>query len=81
MIDEKVPRIRELPGDVQQRLGDLVLNILAYDQDQDKCMAFINFRRYRVGERIAGDGPLIERITPQGVILNYGEGKCLLQTK
>ncbi|RLB36580.1 MAG: hypothetical protein DRH20_09465 [Deltaproteobacteria bacterium] len=45
-----------------------------YDEDPNKRFVFINDRRYRVGERIERQGPVLKEIVPDGVIVDYGEG-------
>ncbi|MBE0617978.1 MAG: general secretion pathway protein GspB, partial [Proteobacteria bacterium] len=34
---------------------------------------FINWKGYREGDRVGGpEGPLLERVTPEGVIMDFG---------
>jgi hypothetical protein len=76
---ERVPLLRELPPDVQARFKDLNLNVVAFETDPAKSVVFINLRQYRAGDRIAGNGPRVERILPEAVDLDYGQGWFRLQ--
>jgi hypothetical protein len=64
---------------VQQRLGKLDLNAHVYAEDPSQRFVFINGQAYRTGQRIEGSGPLLSAITPEGVILDYGDGKASLR--
>ena len=37
--------------------------------------------KYKEGDHIANNGPLVEEITPAGVVVNYGNGRALLPPK
>ncbi len=68
----------DLPREIRDRLGHLEINIHAWSKNPSKSLVVVNMRRYRVGERIGVDGPLVESITPDGVIIDHGNGRALL---
>jgi hypothetical protein len=43
-------------------------------------MVYINSRRYHTGDRIGTEGYLLERITPDGIILDYGKGRVKIRS-
>jgi len=51
----------------------------SYSKDPAECLVFINMHRYKVGDKIGEGGPLLKEITPDGVIIDYGEGEVRLQ--
>ena len=71
--------ISELPSEIKEKLGKLQINVHSYSRDPAECLVFINMRRYKVGDKIGEGGPLLKEITPNGVIIDYGEGEVLLQ--
>ncbi len=75
------PPFRELPPGLKKQFGHLALNVLVYFNDPDRCRAYINFHRYRIGDTLPDVGLRVEGILPDGVILNYGDGRFKLQTK
>mgnify|MGYP001139025968 CR=1 FL=1 len=72
-------RIHELPEALREQVSGLEINIHAYYDDPSKCLVFINMVAYREGDCIGENGPLIERITPKGVIVDYGSTRALLE--
>jgi len=74
-----VPLVNALPYEIREKLVDLEINVHAYSEHPSECFVFINMRNYKVGDRIGRDGPLLKKIVPRGVIIDYGEGQALLQ--
>ncbi|MDW7711616.1 MAG: general secretion pathway protein GspB [Deferrisomatales bacterium] len=68
-----VPLLAELSPEVRQGLPQLDINGHVYGEDPAERFVFINWRVYREGERIgSSDGPVLERITPEGVLVDFG---------
>jgi general secretion pathway protein B len=76
---ESIPLFKDLPPEVQQKLGKLDINVHVFHKDAGKRFVFINMQRYQVGDRIDANGPLLKTITPDGVVIDYGEGRALLR--
>lgn len=55
---------------VQQLAAGLSLDVHVYAQQPEQRFVLINMRRYREGERLEA-GAVLERITPEGVVLSY----------
>ena len=79
--EEPIPLITELPLKIRNRFQKLEINVHVYYPDPVKCFVFINARRYQAGDRIGVDGPLLEEIIPDGVVINYGDGRARIQTR
>ncbi len=73
-----IPLISELPPEVREKLGKLQINVHSYSEKPAECLVFINMRRFKVGDRIGKTGPILKEITPEGVIIDYGEGQTRL---
>lgn len=78
---EGVPLLKDLPDEIRQRLGKLEINVHGYSRDPAERLVFINMRKYRVGDRIGKDGPVLKRIIPGGVIVDYGKGQARLMVE
>lgn len=72
------PLLSELPPAVRLRLPDMQVNVHVYAEDPAQRFVLINMRKYREGERIGRDGPVVNRITPEGVVIDYGAGLARL---
>jgi len=76
---EAIPLFGELPYEIKEKLGKLQINVHSYSKDPAERLVFINMHRYKVGDKIGEGGPLLKEITPNGVIIDYGEGVARLQ--
>lgn len=73
-----IPLATDLPPDIRDKLTALTINVHGYFDHPERRVVFINMRRYRVGDRIGEEGFLLEAITPEGVVINYGQGRARL---
>lgn len=78
-----VPLLKDLPDKVRRKMGKLEINVHGYAKDPSKRLVFINMRKYRAGDRIGNgiEGPILKMITPDGVIIDYGEGLARLTVR
>jgi general secretion pathway protein B len=76
-----IPLISELPFEVREKLGKLQINVHSYSENPDDRMVFINMKRFRSGDRIGENGPVLKEITPEGAVIDYGEGQARLQVR
>jgi hypothetical protein len=77
---DQVPLLKEAPPDVRQKLGHIKISVLLYNERQAACLVYIDSRRYRPGDRLQPEGYVIERVVPDGIILDYGEGKVKIRS-
>lgn len=75
------PNIRDLPESSRSNLRQYEVNVHVFDDDPSRRFVLINMDKYKEGDRIANIGPLVEEITPAGVVVNYGNGRVLLPPK
>ncbi len=61
----------QIPTALFDRLqGGLQLDVHVYDRQPGRRFVLLNLRKYREGEQLR-EGPLLEEITPEGVILSF----------
>ena len=73
---QKVTLVDDLPYETRQKYEDLQINVHIYDEKPEERRVFINMHSYKEGEKIEEGGPLLVAIIPEGIIVDYGRGKC-----
>ena len=76
-----VPSLRDLPESSRSNLSQYEVNVHVFDDEPIRRFVLINMDKYKEGDRIVDNGPLIEEITPAGVVVDYGNGRALLPPK
>jgi general secretion pathway protein B len=79
--DKLPPLLKDLPSEIKDKLPPIDIIGHVYDNDPAKRFVFINAQSYRVGDRIGRDGPLLDKITSDGVIIDYGGGLARVPIK
>lgn len=72
-----LPTINELGPQATAGLPQLGISLHVYGSDPAQRFVIINGRRYQEGERLP-EGPVVEHITPDGVIMNHKGTRFLL---
>jgi general secretion pathway protein B len=67
---EVLPSINEINVADQPALANLHLDVHVYATQPSERFVYINMRKYREGATLA-EGPVVERIRRDGVVLNY----------
>jgi general secretion pathway protein B len=67
---EPLPSINEINVANQPALANLHLDVHVYATQPSERFVYINMRKYREGATLA-EGPVLERIRRDGVVLNY----------
>jgi general secretion pathway protein B len=67
---EVLPSINEINVAGQPALADLHLDVHVYATKPSERFVYINMRKYKEGANLA-EGPVLERIRRDGVVLNY----------
>jgi general secretion pathway protein B len=75
--DEVLPTISEISLSGAQALPDLHLDVHVYATKPAERFVYINNRKYHEGAKLQ-EGPTIERIRRDGVVLNYQGIRFLL---
>ena len=74
---EALPTVDELRANGSIQMADLHLDIHVYSEKPADRFVFINMVRHREKSQLA-EGPVVQEITPEGVILDYGGTRFLL---
>ncbi len=72
-----LPTADELRANGTLQMADLHLDIHVYSDEPADRFVFINMVRHREKSRLA-EGPVVQEITPEGVILDYAGTRFLL---
>lgn len=72
-----LPTADELLANGQLQMASLHLDIHVYSDEPAERFVFINMVRHREKSRLA-EGPIVQEITPEGVILDYQGTRFLL---
>ena len=72
-----LPTADELRANGRLQMPELHLDIHVYSTDPAERFVFINMVRHREKSRLA-EGPVVQEITPEGVILDYSGTRFLL---
>ena len=72
-----VRSLNELPPQATAGLPRLSIDLHVYGPDATQRFVVLNGRRYREGDRLQ-EGPTLERVTPDGVVLNHRGLRFLL---
>ena len=67
-IQEGLPNLGQLRATGLVSVAELRIDMHVYSDDAAKRFVFVNMKKYREGERLI-EGPIIEEITPDGVIM------------
>ena len=78
---EVLPLFDDLPENIQSVSGPLEINVHMYSPKPSERRVFINMQGYREGDVIGESGYKLVEITSNGVVIDYGQGKALLQVK
>ncbi len=79
-VASELPTLKELPLETQAAIPPLEINVHAYAQTSDERMVIINMKTYGEGDRLR-EGPLIDAITPAGVVLIFKNERFQLTTR
>ena len=74
---ELLPAMQELQLRGLIALPELHLDVHVYSEAGDERFVFVNMKKYREGERLR-EGPYLESITPQGIILQHNGQRFIL---
>jgi len=72
------PSLKEIPASSRNKLSQYEVNVHVFDNNPQRRFVLINMNKYKEGQSIANNGPLVEEITREGVIVDYGNGRVLL---
>ena len=76
-----VVKLKDLPLSSRDNLSQYEVNVHVFDDNPEQRFVLINMDKYKEGDRVANNGPIVDEITREGVIVDYGSGKVLLPPK
>lgn len=71
--------INELSSTDKSKLKSYEINVHVYDNNIEERFVLVNMKKYKQGDRLPGGGPVIDEITPEGLVMEYAQGKVLLE--
>lgn len=71
--------INELSSSDRSKLKAYEINVHVYDNNIEERFVLVNMKKYKQGDRLPGGGPVIDEITPEGMVMEYAQGKVLLE--
>ncbi len=77
---DAIPALRDLPPDIRAEIPALEVNVHTYARAPEGRMVFINMKRYGEGDRLS-EGPVIDAITPDGVVLVHDQRRFRLPAR
>lgn len=72
-------KLSEVDDSIRDDLSTLELNTVVYSDKAGKSFALINMQKYRAGDTLPGGDYKVDRIHPDGVVINYGASTVLLK--
>jgi general secretion pathway protein B len=80
-VPPALPVWPQIPTQLFQQLsGGLRLDVHVFSDQPQKSFVLINMRKYRQGEKLQ-EGPQLDEITPEGVILSFSGQRFRLQAQ
>ena len=70
-LDTAIPLLRQLSPEFRQTVPPMSLDVHVYRESPARRFVLINETLYRQGEHTS-EGPVVEEIAPDGVVLSYG---------
>lgn len=71
--------INELSSSDKSKLKSYEINVHVYDNNIEERFVLVNMKKYKQGDRLPGGGPIIDEITPEGLVMEYAQGKVILE--
>ncbi len=71
--------INDLSVSQRSQLSQYEVNVHVYDDDAKRSFVLINMIKYKEGDILPGSNALVSSIVPEGVVIDYGGGKALLE--
>jgi general secretion pathway protein B len=63
----------------RSKLNDYEVNVHVYDENPQKSFVLINMTKYKEGDKLPGGSASVNKIVPQGVVIDFGGGRVLIE--
>ena len=72
-------RLSEIPVNERSQLSQYQVNVHVYDDSGQASFVLINMVKYKQGDQLPGGSAFVSAIVPEGVVIDYGNGKALIE--
>ena len=72
-------KLSEIPANERSQLSQYQVNVHVYDDNGQASFVLINMVKYKQGDHLPGGGAFVSAIVPEGVVIDYGHGKALIE--
>ncbi|MFK7795126.1 MAG: hypothetical protein AB8B89_07255 [Gammaproteobacteria bacterium] len=72
-------RLSDIPVNERAQLSQYQINVHVYDDSGKGSFVLINMVKYKQGDRLPGSNASVSAIVPEGVVIDYGNGKALVE--
>ena len=63
----------------RSKLNNYEVNVHVYDENPQKSFVLINMTKYKEGDKLPGGGERVDKIVPEGVVIDFGGGRVLIE--
>lgn len=71
--------LNDIPISERSKLSQYQVNVHVYDDSGQASFVLINMVKYRQGDQLPGGNAIVSAIVPEGVVIDYGSGKALIE--
>ena len=71
--------LNDLPATERSQLSQFEVNVHVYDDSGRGSFVLINMVKYKEGDQLPGGRAIVSSIVPEGVVVDYGNGKALIE--
>ena len=71
--------LTDLSPSQRSRLNKYEVNVHVYDENAQNSFVLINMTKYKKGDRLPGGQEHVSSIVPEGVVIDFGAGRVLIE--
>ena len=72
-------QLSDIPVNKRSQLSQYQVNVHVHDDSGQGSFVLINMVKYKQGDHLPGGNAFISAIVPEGVVIDYGNGKVLIE--
>lgn len=72
-------RLTDLAPAQRSKLNGYEVNVHVYDENSQNSFVLINMTKYKEGDRLPGGRETVDKIVPEGVVIDFGGGRVLIE--
>jgi hypothetical protein len=78
-VNTNYTRLSDIPANERSQLSQYQVNVHVYDDTGQGSFVLINMVKYKQGDHLPGGNAYVSSIVPEGVVIDYGSGKALIE--